>query len=141
MSRPVFGSQAADNAAWDEVRAALRAEAPVSLGDDVVDDLAGVVTPVLARLVDQAVAQCGRELQAAEHWDEVAVLRCRWLGLPHPTGVRHASDLHSGHTLVLDHRDVLIRAVEHQGSVVSAWPADGGDVLRFASDDILRVRL
>lgn len=55
MTRPVLGSQAADNAAWEEIRAALRAEAPDSLHDEVVDDLASVVGSVLARLVDQAV--------------------------------------------------------------------------------------
>ena len=49
---PVFGSQAADNAAWDEVRNALASATPGRISDADLDDLTGAVTPILARLVD-----------------------------------------------------------------------------------------
>lgn len=70
----VFGSQAADNAAWDEVRAAVLAglaevRAAVLAGqmaDDLdVDGITAQVVPVLVRLADQARAD-GERARTAE---------------------------------------------------------------------------
>jgi hypothetical protein len=122
VSRPTLGSQAADSAAWDEVRAAISfalAEVDGQQGpanyleddyaagwhaavrDETVDALTAAVTPVLVRLVDQAVevalhegatAEQERRLKSADNawWTEYgAEVRASAAAdcLAHPVGV------------------------------------------------------
>lgn len=96
MSRPVLGSQAADNAAWDEIAAALASTsvqidgAMGTLDDDAAQDLVAAVTPVLVRLVDQAVTAARREdgdrLNHVDSWDQVRMLVARWRAGEVPCG-------------------------------------------------------
>lgn len=61
-SRFVFGSQAADNAAWEAVRAAVLAG--LDHADPDVDKITSAVVPVLVRLADQARADGERTVHA-----------------------------------------------------------------------------
>lgn len=96
MSQPVLGTQAADNAAWDEIAAALASASVLidgvmtTLDSDTAQDLVAAVTPVLVRLVDQAVATARREdgdrLNQVHSWDQVRMLVSRWLAGEVPCG-------------------------------------------------------
>lgn len=84
---PVLGSQAADNAAWGEIRTAFATATPDRITDADLDDLTGAVTPILARLVDGAVRDARREdgerLRHVDSWDEVSMLIQVWrAGVP-----------------------------------------------------------
>jgi hypothetical protein len=52
---PVLGSQAADNAAWADIRAAVVRGIDAVAGDPDPDEITARVVPILARLVDGAV--------------------------------------------------------------------------------------
>jgi len=53
---PVLGSQAADNAAWADVQAVVRASSPSAITEDEAAEITAAVVPILARLVDSARA-------------------------------------------------------------------------------------
>lgn len=92
----MLGSQTADNAAWDEIAAALASTSVLidgvmgTLDDDAAQDLVAAVTPVLVRLVDQAVAAARREdgdrLNHVNSWDQVRMLVARWRAGEVPCG-------------------------------------------------------
>jgi hypothetical protein len=96
MSRPVLGTQAADDAAWDEIAAALASASVLidgvmtTLDNDTAQDLVAAVTPVLVRLVDQAVAatrqEDGGRLRHVNSWDQVHLLVARWRAGEAPCG-------------------------------------------------------